>query len=52
MIKDSRKYPLTGGWGFTQFNDGKPVDEAIRNTCFSCHEPMKIRDFIFTRYAS
>ena len=28
MVKDSKKYAATGGWGFAQFNDGKPVDAA------------------------
>jgi hypothetical protein len=51
MIKDSRKYASTGGWGFTQFNEGRAADEAARGTCFSCHEPIKARDFIFTLYA-
>jgi hypothetical protein len=51
MVKDSRRYASTGGWGFAQFNDGKATDEAVRDTCFSCHEPIKARDFIFTRYA-
>jgi hypothetical protein len=51
MVKDSRKYASTGGWGFAQFNDGKPADEAVHKTCFSCHEPVKARDFVFTRYA-
>jgi cytochrome P460 len=51
MVKDSRKYASTGGWGFAQFNDGKPADEAVHKTCFSCHEPAKDRDFVFTRYA-
>jgi hypothetical protein len=51
MVKDSRKYASTDGWGFAQFNDGKPADEAVHNTCFSCHEPIKARDFVFTRYA-
>jgi Cytochrome P460 len=51
MVKDSRKYASTGGWGFAQFNDGKPADEAVHRTCFSCHEPAKDRDFVFTRYA-
>jgi Cytochrome P460 len=51
MVKDSRKYASTDGWGFAQFNDGKPADEAAHNTCFSCHEPVKARDFVFTRYA-
>ncbi len=51
MVKDSRKYAATGGWGFAQFNDGKPADEAMHKTCFPCHEPVKARDFVFTRYA-
>jgi hypothetical protein len=50
MVKDSRKYASTGGWGFAQFNDGKPAGEAA-HTCFSCHEIVKARDFVFNRYA-
>ena len=51
MVKDSKKYASTGGWGFAQFNDGKPADEAVHNTCFSCHAIVKARDFVFNRYA-
>jgi len=52
MVKDSRKYAATGGWGFAQFDkEGKPADEAKLRTCFPCHEPVKARDFVFTRYA-
>jgi hypothetical protein len=51
MVKDSKKYASTGGWGFAQFKDGKPADEALHNTCFACHVPVKTRDFIFTYYA-
>jgi hypothetical protein len=51
MVKDSRKYASTGGWGFAQFNDGKPANEAVLKTCFACHQPVKDRDFVFTRYA-
>jgi hypothetical protein len=51
MVKDSRKYPVTGGWGFAQFKDGKPDPAAALKTCFPCHEPVKARDFVFTRYA-
>ena len=51
MVKDSRKYAATGGWGFAQFKDGKPADEALLKTCFPCHEPVQARDFVFTRYA-
>lgn len=51
MVKDSKKYAATGGWGFADFKDGKPGDEALHKTCFPCHEPAKDRDFVFTRYA-
>jgi Cytochrome P460 len=50
MVKDSKKYVATGGWGFSQFNDGKPVDAAGLGGCFACHVPVKDRDFQFTRY--
>src|ERR1700722_8606484 len=50
MVKDSKRYSATGGWGFAQFTNGKPVNEAEPKTCFSCHEPAKVRDFIFTHY--
>ena len=51
MVKDSKKYAETGGWGFADFTDGKPADEAKHKPCFGCHEPAKDRDFVFTRYA-
>src|SRR4030095_2788210 len=29
MVKDSKKYAATGGWGYSSFDkDGKPADEA------------------------
>ncbi len=51
MVKNSKKYAATGGWGFAQFKDGKPADAALLKTCFPCHEPVKARDFVFTLYA-
>jgi hypothetical protein len=51
MVKDSKKYAKTGGWGFAQFTGGKPDDEEVHKTCFSCHEPAKAHDFLFTHYA-
>jgi Cytochrome P460 len=51
MVKDSKKYATTAGWGFGQFTDGKPDDEAVHRACFSCHGPAKGHDFLFTRYA-
>ena len=51
MVKDSKKYAATGGWGFAQFTNGKPDAEAVHKTCFACHAPAKDRDFVFTRYS-
>jgi hypothetical protein len=50
MVKDSKKYAATGGWGFAQFKDDKPDDKADLKTCYPCHVPVKARDFVFTRY--
>jgi hypothetical protein len=51
MVKDSKKYASTGGWGFAQFNDGKPAEAASIKACFPCHVPAKGHDFVFTHYA-
>jgi hypothetical protein len=51
MVKDSKKYASTGGWGFAEFTDGKPSGEAVHKTCFACHAPAKDSDFVFTRYS-
>jgi hypothetical protein len=52
MVKDSKKYASTGGWGFGRFMDGKPVDEAQHKTCFPCHAAhAAAQDLVFTNYA-
>ncbi len=51
MVKDSNRYASTGGWGFAQFDDGKPASEAVHQACFPCHSIAKERDFVFNRYA-
>lgn len=51
MVKDSKKYAATGGWGYSSFDkDGKPSSDAAMKTCFPCHQAIKDRDFIFTGY--
>jgi Cytochrome P460 len=51
MIKDSKKYAATGGWGFGHFGaDGKPGAETLLKTCAPCHA-MASHDGVFTRYA-
>jgi hypothetical protein len=52
MFKDSVKYAVTGGWSYAQFDDGKPMtDRAMLQKCFECHQAIKDRDYVFTRYA-
>jgi hypothetical protein len=52
MVKDSKKYAATGGWGFADSKDGKAGSKELHETCFPCHVPAKDRDYVFTHYAS
>ncbi len=55
MIKDAKKYPDTGGWGFARWKgvQQKPYgdDASFVNECFGCHTPVKENDYVFTRPA-
>jgi hypothetical protein len=52
MVKDSKRYASTGGWGFGRFIDGRAVDRAQHETCFGCHQAnVKEHDYVFTRFA-
>ena len=51
MVKDSKKYGATGGWGYSSFDQNlKPTDAKLMQSCFPCHQAVKDRDFIFSRY--
>ena len=53
MVKDSKKYASTGGWGFQAWLGGDPtkpiVDDPVKQ-CFSCHVPEKANDYVFSTY--
>ena len=53
MVKDSKKYASTGGWGYAHFNENnrKPADDASMQSCFPCHQKIESCDFIFARYS-
>ncbi|WP_322087513.1 cytochrome P460 family protein [Burkholderia sp. BCC1999] len=52
MVKDSRRYASTGGWGFGRFINGVPADIGQHQTCFACHQALvKNHDYVFTRLA-
>jgi hypothetical protein len=52
MVKDSKKYATTRGWGYAQFDkDGNPAAAPKLETCAPCHEPAQANDYVFTHYA-
>jgi hypothetical protein len=51
MVKDSKKYAASGGWGYGDFRDGKPSDLTVHQKCYACHIPAKDTDYVYTRYA-
>jgi len=53
MVKDSKKYATTGGWGFQAWKGGdptKPVADNPTKQCFGCHVPQKGNDYVFSTY--
>lgn len=51
MVKNSKKYASTGGWGFQAWKGGdptKPIADDPTKMCYSCHVPQKANDFVFS----
>ncbi|WP_300691270.1 heme-binding domain-containing protein [Chryseobacterium sp.] len=52
MIKDSKRFASTKGWGWARFVSPKlePYGKTAEfsNECINCHRPMKDNDFVFT----
>ncbi|MCK5830441.1 MAG: cytochrome P460 family protein [Methylococcales bacterium] len=52
MIKDSKKYETTHGWGFARWKgkDLKPWGESANfaQQCAACHTPVADKDYVFT----
>lgn len=53
MVKDSKKYSATGGWGFGKWQGENLVmfDEAKSKECFACHSVVQKNDYVFTHSA-
>lgn len=53
IVKSSKQYSTTGGWGYAQFDNGKPNENvALIGQCYSCHKKLeKSADLVFTNYA-
>jgi hypothetical protein len=54
MVKDSKRYAATGGWGFEQFKGDSQTDRMvtaeIATKCFDCHSKQKERDSVFSEF--
>lgn len=59
IVKDSGRFPDTGGWGYAQFDYDPASDTFTPNTdlqendakCgFACHSIVEAKDYIFTEY--
>ncbi len=59
MLKDSKRFPKTDGWGYASFRYDAKTDTfkafgdgpEFANTCHACHTAfVKARDFVFTDY--
>jgi hypothetical protein len=58
IVKDSKRFPETSGWGYAQFvydaasDTFKPFgsDSSFGKVCYQCHTLVAARDFIFTGF--
>jgi hypothetical protein len=58
ILKDSKRFPDTSGWGYAQFlydaasDTFKPFgnDSSFGKVCYQCHTIVKEKDYIFTAY--
>jgi hypothetical protein len=55
IMRDSKRFPDTGGWGYAQF-DYDPASDTFTphgsgtNCGYACHTIVKAKDYIFTAY--
>ena len=55
IVRDSKRFPDTGGWGYAQFNYNAASDtfapEGTGTNCgYACHTLVTAKDYIFTAY--
>ncbi len=52
MIRDSKKYTSTKGWGWARWRGADLVpygkDAAFTSECVNCHNPVRNSDYVFT----
>lgn len=53
MVKDTRRFPDSDGWGFETFkNDVRvsAITPEIKANCHACHTQAKAHDLVFSRF--
>jgi hypothetical protein len=53
MVKDSKRFATTGGWGFQRFVKDSKTERAATppsSQCFACHEKLKKDGLILSSY--
>jgi len=53
MVKDSDRYPATGGWGFEGFAGSSRTERLASDggtSCYECHTSQQDHDYVFTRW--
>jgi hypothetical protein len=55
MVKDSKRFPDGGGWGYAQFNydnaaDTFTPDGSGADCGYACHTIVATKDYVFTAY--
>ena len=56
MVKDSKRFADSGGWGYAQFTYNAKADSftpvGTGSACgYACHTRVKANDYVFTKYA-
>src|SRR5882757_4266554 len=55
MVRDSKRFPDSGGWGYAEF-DKDPASDTFTplgsgtNCGYECHTIVKAKDYVFTAY--
>ncbi|MBL8323538.1 MAG: cytochrome P460 family protein [Rubrivivax sp.] len=54
MVKDSRRYAATGGWGYEGFKGDSKTERAVganaASACHACHQARKDNDHVFSAW--
>jgi hypothetical protein len=53
MVKDSARYPSTGGWGFEGFKGNSHTERLVSDggqSCYGCHTSQKDHEYVFSHW--